>query len=226
MSEPANEPKHPSEVKQLDALRNKFMQDGLHEHQLAADPFRQFTDWYNLVLSLPIHLPDAMTLATASADGKPAARMVLLKSFDERGFAFFTNYESRKAQELTANPHAALVLFWKELNRQVRIEGDVEKTTEAESDAYFVTRPWGSRVSASISRQSMVIDGRGDLERQFVETNAAHPDEQLQRPAFWGGFRVVPTCVEFWQGRLNRLHDRLRYTRSEHGRWRVERLSP
>jgi pyridoxamine 5'-phosphate oxidase len=210
----------------LEAVRRQLAAQGLREADLDPDPFRQFRTWYEAALAAQIRLADAMTLATATPDGKPSARMVLLKGFDARGFVFFTNYESRKGRELTDNPQAALVVYWKELDRQVRIEGSVERTSPEESDRYFQSRPWGSRVSACASRQSEPIAGRKVLERQTRELMDEHPDEQIARPAFWGGYRVVPAVIEFWQGRPNRLHDRLCYRRAADGRWVIERLSP
>jgi pyridoxamine 5'-phosphate oxidase len=152
--------------------------------------------------------------------------MVLLKGFDERGFVFFTNYQSRKGRELADNPFAALVMYWKELDRQVRIEGRVENISDAESDAYFQTRPWGSRISATVSPQSAVIGGRAELERRYSELEAAHPAEHIPRPQFWGGYRLIPEVIEFWQGRLNRLHDRFLYRRTNGDSWRIDRLAP
>jgi pyridoxamine 5'-phosphate oxidase len=210
----------------LAQFRQELMRKGLRQADLNPDPFLQFRAWYETALAAQIRLPDAMTLATATPDGKPSARMVLLKGFDERGFVFFTNYESRKGTELAANPHAALVLYWKEFDRQVRIEGTVERTSSEESDAYFPTRPWESQVSAHISKQSEEIPNREVLERRIQETMSAYPDERIARPHFWGGYRLVPRVIEFWQGRPNRVHDRLRYRRSADGRWIIRRLSP
>jgi pyridoxamine 5'-phosphate oxidase len=210
----------------LTELQSDLAQTGLREGAAHADPFQQFRIWYETAVTAQVFLPDAMTLATATVDGKPSARMVLLKGVDDRGFLFFTNYESRKGFELAANPRAALVLYWKELARQVRIEGTVEQITPAESDSYFQTRQWGSRVSACISPQSQVIGSREVLEQRMREVMNQHPDEQIPRPPHWGGYRVLPAVIEFWQGRPNRLHDRLRYRRLADGRWHIERLSP
>ena len=166
-----------------------------------------------------------MTLATATPEGRPSARIVLLRGYDERGFTLFTNYESRKGRELHSNPHAALVFHWHELERQVRIEGQAQRVSAQESDAYFQSRPVLSRLSAWASRQSDVIPSRQSLEASCKALEVRYPDGQIPRPEFWGGYRVVPESVEFWQGRPNRLHDRLRYRR-EHGGWVIERLSP
>jgi len=170
--------------------------------------------------------PNAMTLATATCEGKPSARMVLLKGFDERGFVFFTNYNSRKGRELEANPQAALVFFWQPLARQIRIEGRVTKVTAEESDAYFHSRPLGSRFSASISKQSSVILSRAVLLEKLKKIEEKYPKGDPPRPIHWGGFRVHPSEIEFWQGGAFRLHDRLRYRRRRDGNWRVDRLSP
>jgi pyridoxamine 5'-phosphate oxidase len=207
-------------------LRQRHYLEGLREEDVDADPFREFRRWYDGALAAGLTLPDAMTLATATPDGIPSARMVLLKGFDERGFQFFTDYTGRKGNELAVNPRAALVFFWAELDRQVRIEGTVERLSAPESDAYFRTRPLGSRISAWASPQSQVVAGRQELERRVQDILNEYPYGNVPRPPHWGGFRVVPSAIEFWQGRPDRLHDRLRYQRQPDGGWRLQRLAP
>jgi pyridoxamine 5'-phosphate oxidase len=192
----------------------------LDERELDADPFAQLRAWLDDARAAGIELPQAMTLATATADGAPSARMVLLKDAGERGLSFFTNYESRKGVELAENPRAALVLYWHALGRQVRVEGTAERLPRAESDEYFASRPPGSRRSAAVSPQSRVIDSREELERA-----AAALDDDVPRPPGWGGYLLVPSLWEFWQHRVDRLHDRFRYRPGEGG-WVVERLAP
>jgi pyridoxamine 5'-phosphate oxidase len=207
-------------------LHNRFSMQGLRESDLDQDPFRQFRAWLDIAVAAKLREPYAMTLATATPDGKPSARMVLLRGVDERGFVFFTNFDSRKGQELAVNPWAALVIFWVELGRQVRIEGRVERVTAEESDAYFQGRPRGSRISARASDQSRVLPTRAVLEQRVQELTAEFAGKEVPRPPNWGGYRVLPQTIEFWQNRDNRLHDRLRYQRDETGAWSIQRLAP
>ncbi len=198
----------------------------LIESEVEPDPFNQFRKWFERALAEVSKLPNAMTLATATADGVPSARVVLLKDFDERGFVFYTNYESDKGRTLDENPAAALVFYWAELDRQVRISGPVTKTTRAESDEYFHTRPIDSQLGAWASNQSRVIDGRDVLEKRMGELVKKYESKNVPLPPYWGGYRVSPTVVEFWQNREGRLHDRIRYRLLDDGRWLIERLSP
>jgi pyridoxamine 5'-phosphate oxidase len=191
----------------------------------ADDPIAFFQRWFADARTAGIYLPESMAVATASADGAPAARMMLLKGVDDRGFVFFTNYESRKGDELRANPRAALVFHWAVLQRQVRVEGPVERLTEAESAAYFRTRGRGSQIGAWASRQSAELASRAELERRVREHDERFAGQEVPLPPFWGGFRLTPVVIEFWQGRINRLHDRVRYARERSG-WSVTRLYP
>ena len=205
-------------------LRQEYMRAGLSEAQADADPLRQFERWFEDALRAKLPLPNAMTLATVTPAGAPSARIVLLKGLEQGGFVFYTNYLSRKGRELEKNARACLVLLWSDLERQVRIDGKVEKVTSAESDAYYVTRPLGARHSAWASAQSETVAARETLEKAMAETRARH-GEKPPRPPHWGGYRVMPQEIEFWQGRSDRLHDRLRYRRTA-GHWTIERLSP
>ncbi|HEU4699179.1 MAG TPA: pyridoxamine 5'-phosphate oxidase [Gemmatimonadales bacterium] len=206
-------------------LRRDYARARLDEADVLSDPIAQFRRWMDEALAARLSEPTAMTLATAGADGAPDARIVLLKGLDARGFVFYTDYRSRKAQELAANPRAALVFHWHELERQVRVTGAVERIGREESEVYYASRPLGSRLGAWASHQSQVIPGRDWLEHQVAEVEARFAGTEPPLPPHWGGFRVSPARVEFWQGRPSRLHDRIRYTR-EGGAWRVERLSP
>jgi pyridoxamine 5'-phosphate oxidase len=198
----------------------------LHWKLASSDPIRLFKKWFDGAVRAQLKEPNAMTLATATGDGKPSARMVLLKGFDERGFVFYTNYDSRKGRELAQNRRAALVLYWQPLEQQIRIEGRVTKVTPEESDKYFQSRPLGSRFSASISKQSSVIASRDVLLRKLRKIEEEYPKGDPPRPISWGGFRVHPNEIEFWQGGTFRLHDRLRYRRRRDGSWSVDCLSP
>jgi pyridoxamine 5'-phosphate oxidase len=198
---------------------------GLREEDLAADPFAQFRDWYAQLVAAGTVEPDAMVLATCSADGQPTARNVLLKGLDDRGFVFFTNYESRKAAALDANPNASLLFSWVPLRRQVLVTGVAGRIAAEESDVYFATRPRASQLGAWASPQSRVIADRAELEARLADVERRFAGGDVPRPPHWGGYRVEPSTIEFWQGRADRLHDRLRYTR-DGGSWRVERIAP
>jgi len=206
-------------------MRREYTREALAEADVDPDPVVQFGRWFEQAEQAGLLEPTAMTLATATPDGRPSARMVLLRGFDQRGFCFYTNYESRKGAELAANPRAALVFWWGELERQVRIEGPVAPTSRAESEAYFHSRPPGSQLSAAASPQSRVIADRAALERRVAELATDAADGQVPLPDFWGGYRLTHQIVEFWQGRPDRLHDRLRYRRAADG-WNIERLAP
>lgn len=207
-------------------MRREYLLDALGEGEARANPFDQFQVWFDEAVASTVPEPNAMVVATVGADGAPSQRTVLLKSFDERGFVFHTNYDSRKGHELAANPRISLLFYWAELERQVRIGGTAEHTTREESDAYWATRPRGSQLGSLASPQSQVIPDRAWLARRAEQLAARHPEgTPIARPDHWGGVRVVPQEIEFWQGRPNRLHDRLRYRR-EHGRWVIERLAP
>ncbi|ALX10981.1 pyridoxamine 5'-phosphate oxidase [Burkholderia cepacia JBK9] len=208
-------------------LRINYSRASLDEADAAPDPLAQFDRWFKEALAAKLPEPNTMTLATVGADGRPSARIVLIKGVDERGFVFFTNYESRKGHDLAVHPQAALLFYWIELERQVRIEGRIEKTSAEESDRYFASRPLGSRIGAWASEQSAVIDSRATLEAREKAISERYGDNP-PRPPHWGGYRLVPDAIEFWQGRPSRLHDRLLYTRDAAASpgWTISRLSP
>jgi pyridoxamine 5'-phosphate oxidase len=205
-------------------LRLDYTQAGLETGD--SNPFQQFQVWFQQALDAKLLEPNAMTLATVTAAGKPHARIVLLKGFDERGFAFYTNFQSQKGQELALNPHAALVFLWKDLERQVRVTGKIERVADAEADQYYHSRPLGSQLGAWASPQSEVIPNRQFLVDRLAQFTAQYQDKEIPRPANWGGLRVVPSEMEFWQGRSSRLHDRLRYQLQPAGNWQIDRLAP
>lgn len=204
-------------------LRKDYILRSFNESDAHANPINQFTQWWEEAIASNIQEPNAMTLATSSSDGVPSARIVLLKGFDETGFIFFTNYESFKAQQLAENPRACLVFFWKELERQVRVTGVIDKVKKEVSDEYFNSRPELSRISAIVSPQSQVIKNRDWLEEEVKRLKQSNA---IRRPDNWGGYVVRPITIEFWQGRANRLHDRLQYSLEETGEWKIERLAP
>ena len=208
------------------SIRRDYQLKSLSEQEVLAVAIQQFTIWWEEALTAEIDEVNAMTLSTSKDDGRPTARIVLLKGYDENGFVFFTNYESHKGQELINKPFASLLFFWKELERQVRIEGICEKISPAESDDYFYSRPLGSRLGAWASPQSQVIPNRELLEKEAKEFAIKYSDGVVPRPPHWGGFRVIPDLIELWQGRSNRLHDRIIYTKGECSSWNLVRLAP
>jgi pyridoxamine 5'-phosphate oxidase len=207
-------------------IRKDYKLKTLNETEVAASAIDQFTTWWQQAVNSEIEEVNAMTLATASNDGLPAARIVLLKAYDTNGFVFFTNYNSFKAMQLLENPRACIVFFWKELERQIRITGLIEKVSAKESDEYFNSRPVNSKLGAWASPQSQVIESRNWLEENEKKMETAFAGKQIERPAHWGGYRVKPAVVEFWQGRPGRLHDRIQYTLQNNGNWKIERLAP
>ena len=207
-------------------LRQNYTRDGLTEADAASNPFVQFRLWFQQALAAQLPEPNAMSLATITPEGKPTARIVLLKDFNEQGFVFYTNYESNKGKQLLSNPYAALIFWWVQLERQVRVEGKVEMVSPQESDAYFQSRPFGSQLGAWVSEQSQVIPNRAVLEQKLEQLQQQYQERVVPRPPHWGGVRVIPDVIEFWQGRPNRLHDRLCYRLLADGSWLRERLSP
>ena len=208
------------------ASRYEHAPQGLRRRDLDPDPIKQFANWFTAAIEAGIRDVNAMTLATAGADGKPSARIVLLKGFDRDGFVFFTNYESEKGRELGENPYAACVFYWIELDRQVRVSGPTQKTSREESERYFHSRPLGSQLGAWASRQSQTLDARRVLDARMAEMTERYANAPVPLPPHWGGYVVKPEQMEFWQGRANRLHDRFRYTLGSNGGWQIERLAP
>jgi pyridoxamine 5'-phosphate oxidase len=207
-------------------ILSKFRSETLDENLIDRDPIKQFRLWFNDAIAAKLPLPEAMSLATATREGKPSARMVLLKQVNNDGFVFFTNYNSAKAVELDDNPYAALVFYWPQLERQVRVEGKVSRTSTQESFEYFKTRPRESQIGAWASPQSEVISGREILERRARELEENYHDREIDCPDYWGGYRLIPNRIEFWKGRVGRLHDRILYERKADGPWTIKRLAP
>lgn len=209
----------------LQNLRQEYRSAELSEQDIDQNPIEQFKTWFQQALDAQLYEPNVMTLATATSDGVPSARIVLLKGFDENGFVFYTNYDSHKGRELAENPRAALVFFWADLERQVRIEGTVSKVDPSVSTAYFHSRPHGSQIGAMVSPQSQVVKSRAELENHIVILKEKYAEQEIPRPDHWGGYVVKPTTIEFWQGRPSRLHDRIRYKFVD-GNWIIDRLAP
>ncbi|CAN5476148.1 pyridoxamine 5'-phosphate oxidase [soil metagenome] len=207
-------------------IRRDYRLQTLEETDVDINAIKQFTAWWQDAINSSIDEVNAFTLATATAEGKPSARIVLLKGYDDHGFFFFTNYASNKGEQLAQNGKVAMVFFWKELERQIRIEGEVEKINETESDSYFNSRPKGSRLGAWASPQSKQIANREVIEANVLKYEQKYPGENVPRPKHWGGYRIKPNLIEFWQGRSSRLHDRLQYTLNEENNWKIERLAP
>jgi pyridoxamine 5'-phosphate oxidase len=210
----------------LAEVRKEYTLSRLNREDLAANPIEQFQKWFKQALEAQLPEPSAMTLATVNRNGQPSARIVLLKGVDGRGFSFYTNYASQKGRELAENPQAALVIYWTELERQVRIAGEASRLARSESDFYFQSRPRASRLAAWVSQQSQVVSSREELEKRMAELDNQYPGDTIPLPPNWGGFIVSPSRIEFWQGRTSRLHDRFRYTKLPDGNWLLERLAP
>jgi pyridoxamine 5'-phosphate oxidase len=212
--------------KPLSELRAEYTRSELSKTSVAPDPFKQFQRWLHEAIEAELPEPNAMILATVKPDGSPTARVMLLKGLDDQGFVFFTNYASDKGRQLAANPQAALIFLWLELERQVRVEGSVGKISPEESEAYFRTRPRSSQLGALVSQQSRVVENRQILDKRFEELSRQYANRAIPLPKHWGGYRLIPTLLEFWQGRQSRLHDRLRYRLQADGHWLLERLEP
>lgn len=207
-------------------IRRDYQREGLSETDVKSNPFVQFDVWWSEAMASEIDEVNAMTIATATTDGKPSARIVLLKGYDPQGFVFFSNYHSHKGIQIEKNPFCCLVFFWKELERQVRIEGSIQKISAKESDAYFNSRPTSSQIGAWASPQSKTIPSRDVLEENVIELEKSFANKEIERPPHWGGYRVQPNLVEFWQGRPSRLHDRIQYSLTSESNWKIERLAP
>jgi pyridoxamine 5'-phosphate oxidase len=210
----------------MNDTKPQYNSDSIDEKTVDRDPLKLFQRWLDEAIAAGIHLPEAMTLATSTPEGKPSARLILLKEADERGFVFYTNYNSPKARDLDSNPQAAMVFYWPQLERQVRVEGAIERTSADESDAYFKTRPRESQIGALASPQSEVIPSREALQQRARELEKLYEGREVKRPAHWGGYRLLPERIEFWKGRPSRLHDRILYERQSDGSWSIKRLAP
>jgi len=207
-------------------LRKEYVYSAMHEADMNADPIMQFAGWFQQAIDAELELPNAMLLATATKEGLPSARYVLMKGFDDRGFVFYSHADSVKGQQLADNPQAALVFYWAPMHRQVRVEGEVERVADEDADEYFKSRPYDSRVSAWVARQSSVVPSREFLEEKYYQIEQEFPGEEIPRPAEWVGYRVMPARIEFWQGREGRLHDRIEYINNGPGAWTMQRLAP
>lgn len=214
-------------IRQLVAnFRNEYISNGINENEMENNPIDQFEKWFNEAVNNKINEPNVMHLSTATIEGKPSGRVMLLKGFDENGFVFYTNYDSRKGNELKNNSFASMTFLWLELYKQVRIEGTIQRISSEESDNYFNSRPRGSQISTWASSQSSIISGRNELEKKVIEIENQFKNKQVTRPENWGGFCLTPTSIEFWQGRVNRLHDRIKYNLEKNNIWIKQRLSP